>query len=230
MVKRRKPRTLWRDDIIPKKQRRIELPDKPTRPLELSGDQILRERFQEDPGWLVVHKKYRRGDIGGDPREKRAQQNIPGFLPERMLYKWLVSKGHMKEGVDFIFQSSQQGGRTEFGGLVVDFLFPVLKMAIQVQGEAWHTDFAREKKDLEQKQILEAMGFQVYLIHEDDIYDEYRLEEIMRRILGFGSATGNPLGSTNYYEPDYEPTEVELDYLWPRLVELKRLAQVWASR
>lgn len=100
----------------------------------------------------------------------------------------------------FGMHNSLQGGRAELGGIVADFLFPYLMLIIQVQGPT-HTQFLRTRKDEEQRGILEAMGFRVEEIDDVVIYDEYRINNELRRIFNMGGTVGGgSYGSGATYE------------------------------
>lgn len=106
-----------------------------------------------------------------DPLEKAALQNVPGTLPERIVWKWLIDEDHIFEA-----QSIQEGGRMVIGGSVVDFL--VYSMAgrpvcIRVMGDYWHgPQFPeRQARDDEQRARLNMMGYIVCDLWEHDIYE-----------------------------------------------------------
>jgi very-short-patch-repair endonuclease len=61
-----------------------------------------------------------------------------GSREEYIVWKYLVYTKRLKEDVDFVFQSSQFGGRRIFGGVVVDFFIPSMNMIWRVQGERFH--------------------------------------------------------------------------------------------
>jgi len=130
--------------------------------------------------------------VGEDPLEARAVPHglVRGTLPERILYKALVDLLHFVPGFDFDHQTSLQGGRMELGGIVADFLFQYLKIAIQVQGPT-HTEYFRTVKDAEQQGALNELGYTVYYIWEDDIYDEMKLENWLRRVFNWAEGSGN---------------------------------------
>ena len=107
--------------------------------------------------------------------------------------------------IDFDFQSSQSGGRLELGGIVVDFLFPIMMMCIQVQGPT-HTEYLRSQKDREQRMTLAEMGYDVYEIDEDEIYDVNRMWDKLRRI--FNIAQGGGSGQTVSTESDRDTESV----------------------
>ena len=95
----------------------------------------------------------------------------------------------MVDGIDFTFQSSMLGGRMQFGGMVADFVFPLLRIVIQVQGVT-HRDFLQMRKDSEQKSILEDFGYDVYGIDDTTIYNAPMFEQIIKRIFDlWGSST-----------------------------------------
>lgn len=105
---------------------------------------------------------------------------------------------HTYIGEGFAMHNSQSGGRLEIGGLVADFLFFFMKMVIQVQGPT-HTDFLRVRKDEEQKAILEDMGYRVFDIDMETVYNEYRFEEWLRRLFNLNLGTTSGGTSQVYY-------------------------------
>ena len=80
------------------------------------------------------------------------------------------------------------------GGLVADFLFPILRVVINPLGPQ-HYQFRNMAKDEEQISILKDMGYDAYLIDEEVIYDEYKLEEFLRRIFGWNGSAGGGTGA-----------------------------------
>ena len=100
---------------------------------------------------------------------------------------------HTYIGEGFAMHNSQEGGRIQLGGLVADFLFPIMKIVIQVQGPT-HNIFIRIKKDSEQQDLLADMGYRVFEIEDEIIYNEYRYEAWLRNLFnigGVGGGTGN---------------------------------------
>lgn len=185
----------------PKTEKRILIPQPPERPLHFQARGLIRkELLSKDPWWFTYHRRgVRRPYVGGDLLEARAVPHgqVRGTLPERIVYRALMEVVHLIPGPDFDMQSSLQGGRIELGGIVADFIFPLLRMVIQVQGPT-HTEYLRVQKDREQTLALEEMGYQVYNIWEDTIYDEYKLEDWLRKTFGWnhsgGGFQGEPLG------------------------------------
>ena len=223
MVKRRarRPVTLRRT-LKPGFEKRIRIPQPPTRPIQLhQRDLVQRNLFQESPWWQTLHRRGpKRLRAGMDPLEARAvsKSEVPGTLPERIMYLALIRVLRMVPDADFDFQSSQQGGRLEFGGIVADFVVFQHMTIINPLGPT-HSQFLRIKKDDEQKGILEEMGYRVLLIEEEDIYNEFYLESWLRRNFGLrGSRGGNSGGALGPHDLD------ETESLEPYLMEA-----IWAE-
>lgn len=219
MAKRRKkPTVVFRRDIRFGREERIKIPQTPLRPLRLhQRDLVKRELLRPDYWWWSMHRRGpRREDVGGDPREKRAvsKEQVAGTLPERILYKALQRILRMDAGTDFTFQSSLQGGRTEMGGIVADFVFPYLLVVIQVQGPT-HGQYLRHVKDNEQRAILEAMGYAVWEIMDYECYDEYILEDWLRRHFLLGKGRGSAYGgaAATYDSEEIDPGPANHDLL-----------------
>ena len=162
--------------------------------------------------WFIKHRRgIRRPNVGLDPREARAvsKASVPGTLPERIVYKYLVTKRRYSPSADFDFQSSLQGGRLELGGIVADFLFRYMRIILQVQGPT-HQGYLRTAKDNEQRDALEQMGYRVFDIEDKVIFNEFRFEQVMDQIFR-GGLTGR--GANYGYEtldvdPSYEQSEL----------------------
>lgn len=93
-----------------------------------------------------------------------------GSLPEFIVYEFLVFKKKQIEGVDFFFQHPLLGGRTEFGGFVLDFFFPLRSAGWRVMGERYHLLQAQDRaRDLIAKQLLESRGIQIIDLWEGDL-------------------------------------------------------------
>ena len=93
----------------------------------------------------------------------------------------------------------------ELGGLVVDFIFPHMRLAVRVQGPG-HAEFLRGKKDEEQAQILEEMGYQVLDIDIKTIANEKELDDWVRRYFfggQFVAAGGGALAGEFASEREY---------------------------
>jgi hypothetical protein len=191
------------------KQTRIRIPQPAERPLRLSTRDVVRwAEIQSSPWWYILHRRgIKRPSIGEDQREARAvpKDQVKGTLPERMVYKYLMVQMRFTPGIDFDFQSSSQGGRMELGGIVADFLFFYMKIVIQVDGPT-HLDYLRRKKDVEQETALEEMGYRTFRVDEATIYNEYALEDWMRRTFGLAEGYGGGGGAFGSYatENGYE--------------------------
>ena len=110
--------------------------------------------------------------------------------PEFICYEWLVLKKKLKPNTDFVFQSPIFGGRTAFGGFVLDFYFPDRRMAWFVQGLRYHfTKTTDRARDILAVAAVSARGINVVQLFEDYIItrEEYTLvhafrgEQISRR-------------------------------------------------
>lgn len=97
------------------------------------------------------------------------QSEWGGTYPEYVAFSWLERHGY-EPYVDFIFQSSQMGGRQLYGGCVVDFDFPWFPMAWRIMGEFWHVGApATEGRDAMQKLALTSYGYTVIDIYAQDV-------------------------------------------------------------
>ena len=204
--RRRRPRPLQRT-IRGGKRTRIRIPQPPDRDYRLNQrDLVRRELLREDPSWWTLHRRTPGSkEYVGDPLEDRAvsKEQVNGTLPERILYRALQRVVHQSAVSDFDFQSSLEGGRLELGGIVADFLFRNKRMVIRAQGPT-HTLFLRMRKDDEQKGILESMGYFVKDIEDDMIYNEFTLEDWLRRCWNLGRGRG---GASGAFGSDLEEDE-----------------------
>lgn len=108
-----------------------------------------------------------------------------GTKPEFIVWEWLVKRMKFKEGLDFNFQSSRWGGRMTFGGVVVDFWFPMYNMVWRVMGEHFHLVEPTDRmNDAVQKLALVASGLTVIDLWVQDLEQRpaYVLELAMRGI------------------------------------------------
>jgi hypothetical protein len=93
-----------------------------------------------------------------------------GSLPEFIVWEWLVNKKKQRPGIDFIYQHPIFGGRTAFGGFVLDYFFPLQKMGWRVQGLRWHdTNPDDRARDQLAKMLLTSRGILVVDLYEDDL-------------------------------------------------------------
>jgi hypothetical protein len=92
----------------------------------------------------------------------------------------------------------------ELGGIVADFLFPYMKIIIQVQGPT-HNQFIRMKKDEQQQDLLAEWGYTVYNVDDDIILSEAQFNNWLRNLFNIGGVgggsgkmfltTGQPIGN-----------------------------------
>ncbi|MEE8568859.1 MAG: DUF559 domain-containing protein, partial [Anaerolineales bacterium] len=154
---------------------------RPWRPFKITSYK-LRDRPPKD-GEMVIHRRPSgRPDIALDPRELRAvpqTATLRGTLPERIFYKQL-RKRRLSPDRDFDFQSSLLGGRLQLGGIVADFLFQHWRLIVRIQGPT-HKTRTQNLKDLQQTQLLVDMGWTVYDLPVEIVYDMMALETWMRR-------------------------------------------------
>ena len=92
-----------------------------------------------------------------------------------MVHRELERRG-FTPGVDFVYQRSLYGGRTERGGRVVDFHFLNLPLAIGVQGEYWHfaKGSAKQAQDRLAKAELAGRGITLIYIDDSDVIKNVR--------------------------------------------------------
>lgn len=195
-IKRYSHSTPTKDYPSPKVKRPLKSEQIEKRPLRFQLRSIVHpDLLGKDPWWMVVHRAGpSRPQLGGDPLEARAVPHdvVAGTLPERIIYKYLAERLRMVPEVDFIFQTSLEGGRVELGGIVADFTLPMKHIAIQVQGPT-HSEYYRMAKDREQRMALYEMGYEVYEIWEYTIYNEQMLDEWMQATFGWvHSGGGSP--------------------------------------
>lgn len=197
-------------------ERRIVMPQPVKRPIRFQIRSIIRHKLiQPDPWWFTMHRRGPvRPKVGEDPLEARAVPKtvIRGTLPERILYRYLISVMAFVPGIDFDFQSSLQGGRIEVGGIVADFLFEFLRIVIQVQGPT-HDQYLRVRKDEEQRLALNELGYEVFELDVPTIYNESRLEEAMRRIFNWLHSGSAGLSYNEAYYANLEDGGIQLEAL-----------------
>lgn len=174
--------TSWKKDRA--RSQRIKTRRPSVKPIQLVGKKTRRKpaTFKiPKPEKMIIHRRGGRSGREGVNLEYRAKQGVKGTLPERILYKSLELRGWVA-GVDFDFQSSLQGGRLELGGILADFMFPRLRLIIQVQGPT-HSQYLRFRKDEEQKDALSEKGFSVLEVDDDVCLDFSALDQWLRRNL-----------------------------------------------
>lgn len=104
-----------------------------------------------------------------------------GSMLEYLVWEYLVTKKAMKPGVDFVYQSPVLGGRTQFGGFVVDF-FVRPNLALQPQGEHWHLASPSDRARLRlESSILAGRGIKAIYLWESDLLarSDYAIERAL---------------------------------------------------
>ena len=193
------------------KQTRIRIPQPVERPFSIHGKDLVQwEQLRPEADDFTLHKHgvYRQ-KLEEDPRERRAVSHsvVRGTLPERIVYQYLTQNLHMVADADFTFQTSMDGGRMTMGGIVADFVFENLKLVLNVQGST-HSEFLRIRKDDEQESILADMGYTLIPVWEDDIYDEYGFDTLMRKIFLKGESQGESVHGSEVEDiTDFDLTE-----------------------
>lgn len=71
-------------------------------------------------------------------------------LPESITHMLLTFR---KE--QFNFQHSQGGGRTRYGGFVIDFWLPVYAVIIRTQGDYWHSLAGSREREIQARTVLQ---------------------------------------------------------------------------
>lgn len=98
----------------------------------------------------------------------RAETN--GSLPEFIVWEFLTINKQQTHGVDFIYQHPLFGGRTRFGGYILDFFFPLRREGWNVQGERFHLEAPVSRaRDAIMKIQLMGEGLKLIRLWEDDL-------------------------------------------------------------
>jgi very-short-patch-repair endonuclease len=202
-IKKKSRFNFYTDDRTPsfKREKRIKMPAIPKRPVRFQTRSVLDMDFISPPpmpGFVIHRRGPAQPWMGITPLEMRAtpHSEVAGTLPERIIYKYLTEQMNFTDGLDFNFQSSLQGGRIDTGGIVADFMFPALRVVINPLGPT-HNEFLRIKKDQEQIDALASLGYQVYMIPEDDVYDEPTFIKTMKQIFGWLHSGAGPSSETD---------------------------------
>lgn len=94
--------------------------------------------------------------------------NWSGSIPEWLIFWAFLQLGY-EEGPDFTYQAPVFGGRAEYGGAVLDFVFPALGIAVNVQSVRYHYETGVDKmKDEFIRAAVEAWGTTLIFIDEED--------------------------------------------------------------
>lgn len=130
-------------------------------------------------------------DSAGPPPKPN---NLTATEPEWITY-WYLSQRIGKGAFDF--QSSVQGGRSGFGGLVADFMLPgrigPAGLVINIQGSHFHRFTTEERMaDLNTKSKYQDQGYEVvYVLDTALIHGGYRyvLEQALQGVQVYDDST-----------------------------------------
>lgn len=115
-------------------------------PIPPEQDTALLERFE---GW-------------------RAQWN--GSLPEFLTFEYLTIRRDQVANVDFVFQHPVFGGRTRFGGYILDFFLQMRLEGWRVNGERFHLEKPEDRaRDAIMKAQLSSQGIRIIDLWENDL-------------------------------------------------------------
>lgn len=106
----------------------------------------------------------------GDPEERKKiverftalKRDEPAMtLPEAIFYYGLEKRERK-----FFYQTSIEGGRTELGGMVVDFIVDMggIGLGVLVNGDFWHSKPEQRMRDLETRLRVIGMNYQGLII------------------------------------------------------------------
>ncbi len=152
------------------------------RPLKFNrADYFKMPKKRHGPIYRKGPRSTYRPIIGIDPQEQRAVpiSEVYGSLPERILYKELE-----RRRIPFSFQSSSQGGRQQFGGIVVDFILLDRMTIIEVDGLTWHTGIVADVRDARRDAILKTKGYMVLILWDWQILNVNLFNDWCTRNLG----------------------------------------------
>lgn len=106
-----------------------------------------------------------------------------GSIPEFVVYDYLTRRKGWRLGIEFEYQLPIVGGRTVYGGFVIDFFIRLGFMAWNVQGLRYHLEKARDRaKTQVQAALLSGRGYKVVQLWEDDLLDrpEFTIEAAIK--------------------------------------------------
>lgn len=105
----------------------------------------------------------------------RASRRAASY-PEFICFEWLEQVKNLEEGIDFVFQYPVLGGKTRFGGFVLDFFFPGRQLSWFVQGLEFHyVDSEDRARDRLAKALVSSRGVVAVEVFEDDIIQRTKL-------------------------------------------------------
>lgn len=100
----------------------------------------------------------------------RREGSGTGSILEFIVWEYLTKTKKLVPDVDFIYQYPLMGGRTQLGGFVADFYFPVRRMVWNPAGLYFHQTKPEDRaRDLLAKTMLAGRGVKVIYLYEDDL-------------------------------------------------------------
>ncbi|KKN84453.1 hypothetical protein LCGC14_0289150 [marine sediment metagenome] len=98
----------------------------------------------------------------------KAQWN--GSLPEFLVFEFLTIEKNLIPNFDFVFQHPLFGGRTRWGGFILDFFFNMRQEGWRVMGERYHLEQPADRaRDAVAATQLMAQGIKVIDLWESDL-------------------------------------------------------------
>ena len=93
-----------------------------------------------------------------------------GSLPEFIVWEFLTIDKKQRPQVDFVFQYPLFGGRTRFGGYVLDFFLIQRREGWNVLGERFHLQTAQDRARVSIMRVqLTSLGMNLIELWEDDL-------------------------------------------------------------
>ena len=93
-----------------------------------------------------------------------------GSIPEFIVWEFLTIDKRLKYGVDFVFQHPLFGGRTRFGGFILDYFFNGKREGWRIQGERYHIEKPKDRaRDAIMQVQLEQLGIRIIDLYEADL-------------------------------------------------------------
>lgn len=102
---------------------------------------------------------------------------------EFLVWEFLVKKKKQIEGIDFIYQYPLAGGRTQFGGFVADFYFPMRMEVWNPAGQQFHWTKTHDRaRDIMSRVVLASRGIREIFLWEEDMLTrpDYTMEQAWR--------------------------------------------------
>lgn len=93
-----------------------------------------------------------------------------GSVPEWAIYWAATHHKKLQPDADFTYQAAYFGGRLQFGGAVLDFVFPGFGVAVNVNGIFYHLEQGGSRQqalDLAQGDALARFGLALIYIDDD---------------------------------------------------------------